>query len=46
MHNVLVHEYATVGLDLGAAALPHAIEHYRAYVSAIAQFLRKRPPPG
>lgn len=44
MRNVLVHEYVTVDLDLVAAALPHAIEHYRAYVSAVAQFLRDRSP--
>ena len=46
MRNVLVHEYVRVDLDLVAAALPHAIEHYRAYVGAIAGFLRRRETPG
>ena len=43
---LLVDQAVAINLDLVAAALPHAIEHYGSYVQAIARFLRARPTPG
>lgn len=42
LRNVIVHEYAVMDLDAVAAAVPMALEGFRAYVTAVAAHLVRR----
>lgn len=44
LRDVIVHEYAQLDLDRVAAAVPLALDGYRAYVTAVASFLVRRQP--
>lgn len=46
LRNLLIHEYATIDLDLVAQAVGTALEDYRAYVEAVAGFLTGDQGPG
>lgn len=42
MRNVIVHDYARIDHDVVAAAVPRAVEDFRAFSSQVAAFVRDR----
>ncbi|MGF1661253.1 MAG: DUF86 domain-containing protein [Kineosporiaceae bacterium] len=42
LRNVVVHEYLAIDFEILAAAVPRALEGYRAYVTAVARWLLAR----